>query len=265
MTERAPFRYEERAPGPGAAPWVLAYYRFEADRAPEPNEPYTVWPDGCASVAIVHPRGVPPFVALIGPRYTALRPTVTAGLRILGIRAWPDTAGALAGVHAPLLRNLEGPAPTAIAERFHPLGAVLTASDTPREQFAALDARVVVLLRNAPPPDPALRAAVRAIVASGGDARLRDVARAAGMSPRHLQRRFPAATGLTVREYSRVRRLRGALAIRLDHSAHWSRIAAESGFVDHAHLTREFGALAGLSPSRAAAQLTRTAHVNVTP
>ena len=62
-----------------------------------------------------------------------------------------------------------------------------------------------------------------------------------------------------------VRRLRAALAHRLEDPANWSRIAAEVGFVDHAHLTREFVALTGMPPSQAAKHLARTSHSNVLP
>lgn len=265
MSLATAFRYEERAPGPRVAPWVLSYFRFEADREPDPDAPYTVWPDGCASIALIRVPQAPPLLVLIGPRFTALRPRVAAGMRMVGLRAWPDAAAALVGLPARTIREHVGPAPAAVAERFTPLLGQLPAHDAPEAQFAALDDRLATLLGNAPPPDGVLRAAVRAIVSAGGDLRLSAVAAAAGLSPRQLQRRFPEATGLTVREYSRVRRLRGALAQRIANTAHWSRIAAESGFVDHAHLTREFGALTGVSPSRAAEQLARTAHANVMP
>ena len=95
---------------------------------------------------------------------------------------------------------------------------------------------------------------------------MEDVARQAAIGLRHLQRLFREATGLTLREYARVRRLREALAMRLTPSSpHWSEIAAGTGFVDHAHLTREFVALAGVPPSMAAVQLRMTAHRGVRP
>ena len=93
-----------------------------------------------------------------------------------------------------------------------------------------------------------------------------EVARASAVGLRHLQRMFPDATGLTLREFARVRRLREALALRLTAPVpSWSRIAAQTGFVDHAHLTREFVALAGIAPSLAATQLQTTDHHGVRP
>lgn len=95
---------------------------------------------------------------------------------------------------------------------------------------------------------------------------MEDVARDAAVGLRHLQRLFPEATGLTLREFARVRRLREALALRLTPDAPaWSRIAAGAGFVDHSHLTREFLALIGVAPTAAARQMKRTAHQGVRP
>jgi AraC-like DNA-binding protein len=48
-----------------------------------------------------------------------------------------------------------------------------------------------------------------------------------------------------------------------DHG--WSAIAAQSGFADHAHLTREFRALVGLAPTHVASRLDAIEHRNVRP
>ena len=122
------------------------------------------------------------------------------------------------------------------------------------------------VLASAPDPDPRVRAAVRSIVAQRGECAMDRVARDAALGLRHLQRVFPDATGLTLREFARVRRVREALALRLAPGhPRWSEIAADIGFVDHAHLTREFVALAGIAPSLAVVQLKTTAHHDVKP
>jgi len=260
-----PFRYEERAPSAAIAPWVLSLWTFQADIAPAAGDPYTVWADGCTSVGVMRIPRVPAFPVIVGPRFTAMQPGVVAGMRMWGVRAWPDASATLTGMHARELRNQLGAAPPAVAQRFSALLTALPADAPNDATFGALDAWLRALLAAAPPPDRALRAAVRTIVASNGEASLADIAAGAAMSTRQLQRRFPTATGLTVSEYSRVRRLRAALAHRLEDPANWSRIAAEVGFVDHAHLTREFVALTGMPPTHAARQLARTAHANVTP
>jgi AraC-like DNA-binding protein len=261
-----PYRYTESVPSRATSRLVLSYWSFQSDDAPPPDERYTVFPDGCASIAYVRPLSGPRVLALVGPRVSPLYPPVYRGSRIWGVRLWPDAIGPVLGLEARTIRNHFGALPVAAASRLVGMTEALPASDDPDLVFPALEARVTVLLEEAPDPDPRVRAAIRAIVARRGEGSMEDVARTAAIGLRHLQRIFPEATGLTLREYARVRRLREALALRLTPgSPNWSAIAADTGFVDHSHLTREFVALAGIAPSLAANQLQTTVHLGVRP
>ncbi len=242
-----PFRYAERAPSEEIAPWVLSLWSFQADASLGPTAEYTVWPDGCTSVALLRRPDTPASILCVGPRKAAMHPPVTAGQRVWGVRFWPDALEAAVGIPARDLRDLLGFAPAAILERFGRLMGELPEGDDADRVFAAFDRSLVGMLSGAERPDPRIREAVRLIVAAKGAIAMAEVARGAGIGLRHLQRRFPAATGLTLREYARIRRLREALAQHLDARPRgWSRIAADTGFVDHAHLTREFRARTGL-------------------
>lgn len=261
----APFRYSEHLPSPEQARLVLSYWSFQAD-APMPDAPYTVFPDGCASIACVRPPRAASFVALVGPRVTHLRPPFGKGTRIYGLRLWPDAIGSALGVPARSLRNLFGGLPKGARPIFADLPRVLPESDDPDEVFPVLDAWLATALADAADPDPRIRAAIQSIVRRRGEGSMEAVARDAAVGLRHLQRLFPEATGLTLREFARIRRLREALAMRLSPEApHWSEIAAGTGFVDHSHLTREFVALAGVAPSVAAQQLRTIVHRGVRP
>lgn len=260
-----PYRYAERAPSAAIAPWVLSLWSFQADATPPETEPYTVWPDGCVSIGVSRDAHMTMLIC-VGPRITALRPPVTAGRRLWGLRLWPDVVERVTGIAARDLRDHVGPAPGPVAQRLRGLDAALPAGDDVDAVLRALDAFLAERLADCALPDGRIRAAVREIVAHGGEVAMPDVARAANVGLRHLQRRFPDATGLTLREYARVRRLREALGRRMaDQRAGWSRVAAETGFVDHAHLTREFVALTGVQPSWVARQLDGTGHDAVRP
>ncbi len=261
----APFRYAERTPSAAIAPWVLSLWSFQSDATPPAEEPYTVWPDGCASVGLSRDPHATVLIC-VGPRVTAMQPPVVAGRRLWGLRLWPDAIAAVTGMPARALRDHVGLVPGGAAARFAGLDEALPRSSDVDTVLAALDAFLVARLAGCAPPDPRIRTAVSAIVAARGEVAMADVARAGAIGLRHLQRRFPDATGLTLREWARVRRLREALAKRLaDRPAAWSRIAAESGFVDHAHLSREFVALTGLQPTVVARHLDRTRHDSVQP
>jgi AraC family transcriptional regulator len=79
---------------------------------------------------------------------------------------------------------------------------------------------------------------------------LADVAAVAGLHPTHFARSCRALTGLTLGEYVRRRRVTRAEHLLLYRpSVTVSRVAAELGFADHAHLTRTFRRAAGVTPS----------------
>lgn len=265
MTD-TPFRYGESAPPAEAAEWVLSFWRFAVDELPAGGPPYTVWPDGCVSIALL-PRGIPgPGVLITGPRVTAMRPPLRSHTRLSGIRLWPDACREVLGIAPRELRNAVGPASDDLAARFAPLRDQLTPALSGPEAFAVLAGWVREQVPAWTPPDSQVRQAVRAIVAARGEVSMPDVAREATLGLRQLQRRFAAATGLTLREWARVRRLRESLAHHMGGAdGGWSEVAASTGFADHSHLTREFVALTGLPPSVAAKQLSATRHDQVRP
>ena len=82
-----------------------------------------------------------------------------------------------------------------------------------------------------------------------GTISLTSLAAVAGLHPTHFARSFRKNTGLTVGEYVRHRRIgRAQQLMSSNPSMGLSRIAAESGFADHAHLTRTFRQIAGTTP-----------------
>lgn len=272
VTSPPPFRYAERQPAPPLHEWLLSYWHFAGSAAPPVEEPYSVPPDGCASLAVLKLPSLSPMVLCMGPRVTALRPGIVPGMQLAGIRLWPDVTHALLGADPQQLRDHQGPPPPAMNRAVSSLAAAvaphMTANDPtePGPIFDALERWARQAFPDPLPPEPRVRRAVRAIAAARGECTLAHVARAAHASTRQLQRLFRAGTGLTVSEYARVRRLREALAMRLSDAApHWSRIAAERGFTDQAHLTREFLALTGAPPTAAGRQLQRIDHRDVTP
>ncbi len=69
------------------------------------------------------------------------------------------------------------------------------------------------------------------------------------VSPRHLSRLFHAQTGMTLARYRNELRTRTALEAVATGAPSLSRLAAELGFADHAHLTRTVHRLTGQPPS----------------
>lgn len=95
----------------------------------------------------------------------------------------------------------------------------------------------------------------RSPTAGGGRLPVAEVARRIGWSPRHLEQRFRAETGLGPKEAARVVRFdraRRALASRVaaGRAPDLAALAVAGGFADQAHLTREWRAFSGLPPTR---------------
>lgn len=124
-------------------------------------------------------------------------------------------------------------------------------ADAPwRSRFALLDAHLLRLASRT-------RANVPADLVHGwtllarhhgnfGVARLADEL---GWSRRHLTNRFAAEFGLAPREIARLHRF-GAAVQLAKAGLPWAQVASRAGFADQPHLVREFGALAGQTPTQ---------------
>ena len=99
------------------------------------------------------------------------------------------------------------------------------------------------------PPDPAVTRAARLL--RDPQARAEDVAADLGLSVRQLRRRCHAVVGYGPKTLQRVLRFRRFVS-RIDARPDvldLAAIAAEAGYADQAHLTRECGKLSGLTPA----------------
>ncbi|WP_346620746.1 helix-turn-helix domain-containing protein [Blastococcus montanus] len=195
------------------------------------------------------------FDTLVGGLHTRpariVHPGRQAGIQLsltpCGARALLGSpAGALASLDVPLTELL-GAAGTELVDR-------VRAADGWPARFAALEA--VLLRRLRPVAVPAeVREAWRLTTAAGGRLPVGEVARRIGWSPRHLEQRFRAETGLGPKQAARVVRFdraRRALAARVaaGGAPDLAALAVGTGFTDQAHLTREWRAFAGLPPTR---------------
>ena len=99
-------------------------------------------------------------------------------------------------------------------------------------------------------PNNSIDAASRLLWATGGRARIDDIAGRAGLSARHFQRKFSAQIGLSPKLFARTIRFDAALsAHRREPAKPWTRIVHEAGYFDQAHFVRECHALVGMAPS----------------
>jgi AraC-like DNA-binding protein len=97
--------------------------------------------------------------------------------------------------------------------------------------------------------DAGIEAVVQVIDAEP-QARIAGLPARAGRGLRSFQIAFLDAVGLTAKEYARIRRLQAALRMLDRGETSIAAVAAERGYADQAHATREFARLTGVTPAR---------------
>ena len=98
--------------------------------------------------------------------------------------------------------------------------------------------------------DPRVAFAVGAVERARGRLSVGALAGAVGITPRHLERQFLAAVGISPKRLTRLARFQHALAtLQNSHAGHGAETAAACGYADQSHFIRDFRQLAGSSPS----------------
>jgi AraC-like DNA-binding protein len=94
-------------------------------------------------------------------------------------------------------------------------------------------------------------AVAHAVTSSWLSARVSDIQRQAGYSPRHFIALFSASVGLTPKHYYRIQRFNEvARRLAAANGVPLADLAIDVGYSDQAHLTREFREFAGIPPTR---------------
>jgi len=204
-----------------------------------------VLPDGCTDLIWEQGRGA--YVA--GPDTGPVATTMAAGTIVLGVRFRPSAGGPVLGIPLSELRDQRADLADLRSSDARRLSAAL---DPEVSADRLLDVTGALVADGA--PDPAVTRAARLL--RDPATRAEDVAAEVGLSLRQLRRRCQAVVGYGPKTLQRVLRFRRFVACVdtrpdvLDLAA----IAAEAGYADQAHLTRECGKLAGLTPAALARQ-----------
>ena len=209
-----------------------------------------VLPDGCTDLIWEQGRGA--YVA--GPDTGPVPTVLAAGTVVVGVRFRPSAGGPALGLPLSELRDQRVDLADLRPADARRLAAGL---DPGTAASRALDITAALVAEGA--PDLAVARAARLL--RDPRARTEDIAADVGLSLRQLRRRCHAVVGYGPKTLQRVLRFRRFVA-RID--AHpdvldLAAIAAEAGYADQAHLTRECARLAGLTPAALVRQRDRTA------
>jgi len=117
-------------------------------------------------------------------------------------------------------------------------------------RFDLLDAVILERVAAARPATPSVQWAWHALEASGGRVEIGRLTARIGCSRRHLIQGFREEIGVSPKKAARILRFgQAASVLRSGSRASLARIATDCGYHDQAHMTREFGVLAGISPA----------------
>ena len=188
------------------------------------------------------------YLALLGGLHTTPAVIAHDGAQSgVQLQVSPLATRALLGLPAGELAGLDLPAADLLGRLGTDLPEQLQAAGSWAARFRLLDDRLGRLVDpDRTPPPPEVRRAWRVLRASGGTARIADVAREVGWSERHLAARFRTEVGLTPKAAARV--IRFDRARRMVPGTPAAVVAATCGYADPAHLVREFVAFTGLGP-----------------
>jgi AraC-like DNA-binding protein len=252
------FTLARREPSPALAPWVDFIWILRWDLRDQPAHEQAILP---------HPNVNLGFEASGARIYGVDRRLFTRSLdgqgKALGVRFRPGG-----------FRPFWGAPVSQVTDRVIPAAPVFgnAAEDTCEliMDAAAGDAQMAghaeaLLLSVLPDRDPAAEEAAALVTLIIGDPALRRVdqlAQACGLTPRSLQRLFSDYIGVSPKWVMRRVRLHEA-AQRSDSGdpVDWAQLAADLGYADQAHLTRDFTATLGVSPARYSTPQRRLARI----
>lgn len=238
-------RFTRVPPPPAAAELVAWFWIPEWDIAAgrSSRQEIVSYP---ASNLVVEPRGVGfagPTTRLSHRDLTGRGWAVGALLRPAATPALADPASAVDDYLALDLPDLHA----AVA-------AAMTLDDAAARHAAATAAFADWLVHRIPAPGEEARLANRmadALMTDADALRVEDAAQRLAVSVRTLQRLARRYVGATPSAMIRRRRLQeAAQRVREHPDADLAAIAAELGYADHAHLTNDFRAVLGFTPSR---------------
>lgn len=180
-----------------------------------------------------------------GPQSTYYRAGPKPAGAVVGAAFRPGAAGATLVVPAEELLDLHVTIDELWGKSGRALHERLTSTAGPRAALALLERALTARIRMPLLMHPAVAHALRHACSQP----IEQVRKQTGYSHRHFVALFRSAVGLTPKQHSRVRRFSAAVHRLATGSVRLADLAADVGYADQAHLTREFRAFCGVPPS----------------
>ncbi|MEV4973347.1 helix-turn-helix domain-containing protein [Streptomyces scopuliridis] len=182
-----------------------------------------------------------------GPRSEALVCEHDGGLYGMRVDLAPWAAYTLLGIPMDGLANTVVDAVDLLGTRAERLVRTLEAASSWEERFALLDKALRRWMAPGPVHAASVERAWQQLDRSFGAVTVGGIAREVGWCQRQLERRFREQVGLPLKAVARVMRLQRTVRLLIE-GRRASEVAAEAGYHDQAHLSREFKAMTGRTP-----------------
>ncbi len=208
--------------------------------------------DAPAVTLTIEDGDVPAPLMITGPSTRAWQRTIAGGGRVFGVRLRPAGLGVVCDLPAAQLVDAVLPVTARLDARLHALLAGIACEGTVRARAHAADALLTEALRQRPPGAGQLLAN-RTIDELGAGLQPRTgegLARALSVSERSVQRALAATLGRGPKWVARRSRLQEVVLALATTDDDLAEIASRLGYTDQAHLTRDFRAVAGVTPGQ---------------
>jgi AraC-like DNA-binding protein len=204
-----------------------------------------VLPDGCIDIVFINDD--PPVV--VGPWTDPFVVRLAAGTKIIGARLHPGRAPSLLGLPSTELRNGSVPLTDVWGTKNERFARISDEPNLPERMSALADA-LLGRLALASPFDEVVVASIRWL-ATHPNGRVERLSQWIGISSRHLQRRFLVAVGYGPKTFQSILRFQRLLNLAGGAGAgqRLAELAADAGYADQAHMTREVHRFAKCPPT----------------
>lgn len=243
----SPPDYREFPAGAALAAAVECFWTSTTHTAAPLVASHRVLPDGCMDLIFNFSDSRSLRVSVIGTMTRPLTVTTTGAVDMLGVRFRPGGLPLFLALDAAELTdtsaNLTNFWGQAADSTWHRLGEA-TQADRVRLLQDMLIARVNGNL------DPFVRHCVERMEKEGGELRINNLERSTGLGGRQIERKFARLVGISPKTFARVVRFKRVISAMTDAtSPRLAALAADLGFADQPHLSREFKTFSGLTPA----------------
>jgi AraC-like DNA-binding protein len=219
----------------GRAQLVFALHETPLMWRRSESENWTAW-----SRSIVH--GPQSSFYIVGPKPKGVS---------VGVSFLPGAAGAVLGIAMQALSDRHVELAAIWGSRGVDLHEQLMSAPDAAAAFRILEQSLLARIHRPLLLHPAVAEALMAPAGSLSGARVADLQRASGYSPKHFIGLFRFGVGINPKHYYRIRRFNSVVeAMATGKHAGLGDLAAAGGYSDQAHLTREFREFAGITPTQ---------------